>query len=109
MDKKNWYMGLGAVVRDHLGTMCAAKSLSRQGFLDPTSVEAMAALMAAQLCNVLGLLRIQLEGDAQVVVGAVNSMASNYSYSLQGSSGGYTHYFAPCFLLGDGLYMLVER
>lgn len=79
VDKKNGRVGLGAVVRDHLGTMCAAKILSRQGSLDPTSAEAMAALMAAQLCYDMGLSRIQLEGDAKVVVGAVNSIASNDS------------------------------
>ena len=59
-------MGLGAVIRNHHWFMCAAKSMSCQGFLDPVVAEAMAALMPAQLCNEVGLMRIQLEGDAQV-------------------------------------------
>ena len=54
--------------------MCVANSMSCQGFLDPIVAEAMAALMPAQLCNEVGLMRIQLEGDAQVVVDVVNSM-----------------------------------
>ena len=74
VDKNNGRVGLGAVIRNH---RCAAKSMSCQGFLDPIVAEAMAALMPTQLCNVVGLMRIQLEGDAQVVVDAVNSMEPN--------------------------------
>jgi hypothetical protein len=47
-------IGLGAVIRDHHGIMCASKSLSRQGFLDLTTAEVMATLMALQLCNEMG-------------------------------------------------------
>lgn len=48
--------------------MCAAQTMVRPSFLDPTSAEAMAASLAAKLCGDLGLLEIQLEGDAKVVV-----------------------------------------
>ena len=72
-------IGLGAVIRDHHGIMCASKSPSRQGFLDLTTAEAIAALMAVQLRNELGIMRIQLEGDAKVVVDVVNSMEPDES------------------------------
>jgi ribonuclease HI len=79
VDTKNGRVGLGAAVRDHLGTMCVAQTMAHLGFLDPTSAEAMVALMAAELCCDLGLLQIQLERDAKVVVEVVNSTISDDS------------------------------
>jgi ribonuclease HI len=69
-------LGVGIVIRDHHRELCAAKSWTRPGFLDPTAMEAMAAYMAIKMCTALGLQQIQLEGDAQKVVDAVNRLAS---------------------------------
>ena len=49
------------------------KVLVWEGFLDPKSVEAMGATMVAHFCRDLGMERIQLEGDAKIVIDAVNS------------------------------------
>ena len=65
VDTKNGRVGLGAAIRDHLGTMCVAQTMACPGFLDPTFAEAMAALMAAEICCDLGQLQIQLKGDAR--------------------------------------------
>jgi hypothetical protein len=59
--------------------MCVAQTMARPGFLDPTFAEAMAALMAAEICCDLGQLQIQLKGDAKVAVGVVNSTISDDS------------------------------
>ena len=48
-------MGLGVVIRDHMGRLVAARSLSRQGGLDPDAAEAMAALLATQTAHELGI------------------------------------------------------
>jgi hypothetical protein len=61
------------VVRDSHGNFCAAKSKIWNGWLDPTSTEAWAALMAIDLCHVLGVQRVILEGDAKILVDSVSS------------------------------------
>jgi ribonuclease HI len=66
-------LGLGAVIRDHNGFMCASKSLTRPGMLDPTAAKALAAIMAISLYNELGIRQVLLEGDARNVVEAVNN------------------------------------
>jgi hypothetical protein len=53
--------------------MWASRSQTRQGFLDPTAAEAMAAHLAAQLCIEMGIQQVLLEGDAKNVISAVNS------------------------------------
>jgi hypothetical protein len=57
VDKSNGRIGLGVVIRDHTGKLCAAKSLTRIGFLEPVAAEAMAVLVAVQLCGELGFHR----------------------------------------------------
>ena len=66
-------MGLGAVIRDHQGRVWATKSITQLGFLNPLAAEFLAAIMAVQLCNEMGIRQVQLEGDAKGVVDAVNS------------------------------------
>jgi ribonuclease HI len=66
-------LGLGVVVWDSHGNFCAAKGKMWTGWLDPTSTEAWAALMAIDLCHDLGVQRVILEGDAKSLVDAVNS------------------------------------
>ncbi|XP_059441991.1 uncharacterized protein LOC132174335 [Corylus avellana] len=63
-------VGLGVVIRDHQGKMWVAKSMTRLGFLDPTLAET----MVVRLCTKMGMKQVQLEGDAKVVVDAVNSL-----------------------------------
>jgi hypothetical protein len=66
-------------VKDHTGSVIAAKSLSRSGILDPTVGEALASLHAVRLGQELGGSAIILEGDAKQVVEAINSDVSNVS------------------------------
>jgi ribonuclease HI len=73
IDRKKGRVGLGVIIRDHLGRVWASKSQTRRGFLDPTTAETMAALLAIQLCCEMGIQRVQLEGDAKNVITAVNS------------------------------------
>jgi hypothetical protein len=51
-------IGFGAVVRDNLGLVVAAQSVTVFGCLDPTLTEAGAILKAIQLCRSLGLQRV---------------------------------------------------
>ena len=60
---------MGVVIRDQQGRVWASKCQTKQGFLDPTTGEA----MAAELCVEMGLTKVQLEGDAKNVVSAVLS------------------------------------
>ncbi|XP_059446380.1 uncharacterized protein LOC132177917 [Corylus avellana] len=73
VDSKRGQVGLGAVIHDQHGKMWVSKSQTQQGFLDPSAAEAMAALMAVQLCMEMGIQQVQLEGDAKNVIVAVNS------------------------------------
>ena len=73
LDSKRGRVGVGVIVRDHLGRVWASKCMVWEGFLDPTSAEAMGATMAALFYKELGMERIQLEGDAKLVIDAVNS------------------------------------
>jgi hypothetical protein len=58
IDNKKGRVGVGVVVRDHLERLWAFKCMVREGFLDPLSVEAMKATMAALFCRELGMERI---------------------------------------------------
>jgi hypothetical protein len=66
--KKDGRTGLGVVIRDHQGNLRAARSLTRIGILEPAAAEALAATLALQLSNAMGLMNIWLEGDAKTVV-----------------------------------------
>jgi hypothetical protein len=50
-----------------------SKCQTKQGFFDPTTREAMAALMAAELCMEMGISKVKLEGDAKNVISAIIS------------------------------------
>ena len=45
-----------------------------EGHLESSLAEAQAALLEVQICNELGFIQVQFEGDAKVVVSIVNSM-----------------------------------
>jgi ribonuclease HI len=72
-------LGLGIVVRDHMGKFVAARSRSRPGGVAPVAAEAMAALLAIRTAGELGLRQVCLEGDAKTIVDAVNSNEEDWS------------------------------
>lgn len=57
----------------------AAKCITRPGCVDPLTAEATAAVYALRFCKDMGLHNICLEGDAKLVVDAVNSGEANWS------------------------------
>ena len=67
-------MGLGVVVRDSFGNLLAARCETRLGCLALAVAEVKAVLLAIQFCRKMGFLRVHLEGDAKIVVDAVNSV-----------------------------------
>lgn len=80
IEKKSGWVGLGVIIRDHRGSLVAAKCVTRKGFVKPVAAEAWAALMALQLSRDLGLLQVYLEGDAKIVVDTVNSTEPDWSW-----------------------------
>jgi ribonuclease HI len=72
-DRQNGRLGMGVIIRDQQGKMWASKCQTKEGVLDVTTGEALAALMAAELCVEMGITKVQLEGDAKTVVLAVIS------------------------------------
>jgi ribonuclease HI len=78
--RKDWQMGLGAMIRDSTRTMLAARCEIRRGILSPVAAEAKAALLTVRLCCELGFRKIHLEGDAKIVVDAVNSNEEDRSW-----------------------------
>jgi ribonuclease HI len=75
-------MGLGVVIRDQQGKMWTSKCQTRDGYLDPTTGEALAALMAVELCVEMGIRRAVLEGDARNVITTV--LANEPDNSIRG-------------------------
>lgn len=55
------------------------RSLAKQGFLDPSAAKAWAGVQALSFGKEMGLSRLILEGDAKVVVNAVNFEATDWS------------------------------
>ena len=51
--------------------MWASKCQNRDGYLDPTTGEALAAVMATELCVEMGIRRAMLEGDTKNVITTV--------------------------------------
>jgi ribonuclease HI len=83
IDFKRGCVGLGAIICNHQGRMWASKSQTRLGFMDPTTVETMATLMAVQLCQEKGIRKAQLEGDAKIVIDTIISSESDESSNGQ--------------------------
>jgi ribonuclease HI len=72
-------MGIGIVVRNHLGEVLNSY-YSQKGYTSaPDIAEATAALRAARLCHELRLNKVILEGDALQIVRALNSDAPHWS------------------------------
>jgi ribonuclease HI len=70
-DNKNQRMGVGIIVRDHCGMVCAAKSEVIQMLHEPGAGEAWGALRATEFCVEMGFFDIILEGDSLTVVKAI--------------------------------------
>jgi ribonuclease HI len=60
------------VIRDTDGSFVAAQSKTCTGKFSPAAVEAMAAMVAMELCRELGLIHVYLEGDAKTIIDTIN-------------------------------------
>jgi ribonuclease HI len=79
LDSVNRRMGVGILVRDHLGMVIAARSHTLVFLTEPVVAEAIAALHAVEFSRDLGLPRIVLEGDSLQVVTAVQDLRPTWS------------------------------
>jgi hypothetical protein len=70
---------MGFVIQNHNGDMLAARNYTHLGYVEPTSIEAMATMVAIQLARDMGLMQVQLEGDAKVVIDVVLSSTPDWS------------------------------
>jgi hypothetical protein len=73
LERESGQMGFGVVVRDSHGNLLAVWCAIRTGCLALAGVEAMAVLLAIQLCHEIGCSKVHLEGDAKGVIDAINS------------------------------------
>jgi ribonuclease HI len=80
MYKVNWdvainstlrIMGVGIIVRDHMGQVHAASSKTIHSVQEPVVAEAMGALLVTGFCRDLGIQEIEMEGDSLQVVRAI--------------------------------------
>ncbi|XP_042939386.1 uncharacterized protein LOC122274411 [Carya illinoinensis] len=83
--KANWdaslgtqNLGLGIVLRNGIGEVLACACYKKPPVSDSTLAETMALWQAVELSNELGF-RVILEGDAQVMVQAINSEDEDFS------------------------------
>jgi hypothetical protein len=72
-------MGVGVIVRDHVGSVLAAQCSVQKYILDPTTAEAIGARLGAELGQNLGLHSIFLEGDASAVITALRMEDADFS------------------------------
>lgn len=72
-------IGLGVVIQDHMGRLVAARCVTRQGRLEPAVVEAMAAFVATQTTQELGIQKAWFEGDVKSISEVVNSLVADLS------------------------------
>ena len=64
-------MEVGLILGDNDRGVHAARSLTQKVWLDPTTVEAMATVRAAQLCKKMNVRNVIIEGDAQTIIQAL--------------------------------------
>ena len=64
-------MGVGIIVRDHMGQVHAASSKTIHSVQEPVVAKAMGALLAARFSRDLGIQEIGMEGDSLQVVKAI--------------------------------------
>jgi hypothetical protein len=79
-------LGIGVVVRDDKGLVIAAASKVRQGLFEPIMGEAIASYEATSICKEMGIPKVWLEGDAKIIVDALNSnecILSRYGHLVE--------------------------
>ncbi|XP_059446658.1 uncharacterized protein LOC132178227 [Corylus avellana] len=79
VDGKNGRMGVGLILIDHDGGVLATGSFTKKGWLDPTTVEVMATIRAAQFCKEMDVSNVLIEGDAQKIIQALQNGDQNGS------------------------------
>ncbi|XP_035544636.1 uncharacterized protein LOC118348020 [Juglans regia] len=80
LDVKQRKVGLGVVIRNDKGEVMAACCESKSFVDQPAIAEGWALRKAMELCEDLRFNKVIMEGDAQVVVNAVNSQIEDLSY-----------------------------
>jgi ribonuclease HI len=74
--------GGGVLVRDSQGKVVEARYMFYariEGVFSPTVAESLAALDAIDLCRNVGLTKVHLEGDAKIIIDAVNCEEADWS------------------------------
>jgi ribonuclease HI len=79
LNKDRGQIGIGVLLRDHIGKMIIAKSLIQRGYLSPTKAEALAADIATQICKTWDMESVLFVGDAKVIIDAINSGERSWS------------------------------
>ena len=79
IDKSCRRMVIDVVVREEKGQVIVTMSKTRLGSIEPTMGEALASFHATSLYRNLGMQQLFLEGDAKLVVDAINSIMSTWS------------------------------
>ena len=70
-------IGIGIVIRDQEGNVCAAQCGVWLGRFEPNTAESIAMVQTMVFCKELGLTKIELEGDAKNIVDALNLNGAN--------------------------------
>jgi ribonuclease HI len=71
-------MGIGVILRDCNGEVLATLSAPKEYITAPDIAEATATLRAVYFCQELGFHQVILEGDALLVVQALNTGGTNW-------------------------------
>ncbi|KAF5469997.1 hypothetical protein F2P56_010551 [Juglans regia] len=79
MSKKDRKVGLGVVIRDEEGEILVAAREQINYLTDSATAECLALWKAMEVCRELNFNRVLFEGDAQVIVNAVNKGDEDYS------------------------------
>lgn len=66
-------------MREERGKVIPTMSKTRIGLFEPAIGEALASFHAANLCRDLGIQQVWLEGDAKIIVDALNLNTSTWS------------------------------
>ncbi|GLT69088.1 hypothetical protein SLA2020_412670 [Shorea laevis] len=79
VDSVNRRMGIGVIIRSSTGEVLATLSALKSYIINPLIAEATAALRAVTFSRDLGFPKVMLEGDALVIVQALQSPLCNFS------------------------------
>lgn len=76
--KERSRMGIEIIMRDFKGLVYAALRKTMEIYTEAAIAEAMGALRAMEFCKEIGLQEVLFEGDAEVVVKAINNKDSTW-------------------------------